>query len=273
MNLPEIEKQIALQRMFPDAGDVAVELRADPAAQFWLLKRAIFSAALAGAKSLSFNVGERGPYRIGGSPAPASEKTLPLTVVLDPKAILIMLGGTAYPPVSAIDGGARSKLDEIKKNLPDQRAVRLLVDDAVTAALLADTFAQLLAAGLDDIALLPRGSNVDVGGQTIVGMGMLDKEEIRKVIHTERAKIRKCYETQLLETPSLHGKVSVKFTISAEGPVSQAEIAESTTKHPKLEGCLVTEVKRWRFPKPRGGGIVVVTYPFIFSSGSDAGAP
>ena len=48
--------------------------------------------------------------------------------------------------------------------------------------------------------------------------GSLDKEVIRKVIHEHREQIRACYETAITRREDLKGKVSVKFTISAEGP-------------------------------------------------------
>ena len=32
----------------------------------------------------------------------------------------------------------------------------------------------------------------------------------------------------------------------------------------ELETCVAGRVRTWVFPKPKGGGVVVVTYPFIF---------
>lgn len=96
--------------------------------------------------------------------------------------------------------------------------------------------------------------------------GSLDKEVIRKVIHEHREQIRACYETAITRREDLKGKVSVKFTISAEGPVSAAEIVADTPGDQPLAECVVNAVKTWTFPKPKGGGIVMVTYPFIFAS-------
>jgi hypothetical protein len=33
--------------------------------------------------------------------------------------------------------------------------------------------------------------------------------------------------------------------------------------------CVLARVRRWRFPEPKGGGEVVVTYPWIFSAPGD----
>jgi hypothetical protein len=34
---------------------------------------------------------------------------------------------------------------------------------------------------------------------------------------------------------------------------------------PDVEACLVSRVRQFRFPEPRGGGIVRVNYPFRFA--------
>jgi TonB family protein len=94
--------------------------------------------------------------------------------------------------------------------------------------------------------------------------GSLDKELIRKVIRDHRDQIRFCYESQLQRYPKLAGKVAVKFLITANGTVAVASVSQSTTGAPALDSCVVTKVKTWLFPKPKGGGVVTVNYPFNF---------
>lgn len=100
-------------------------------------------------------------------------------------------------------------------------------------------------------------------GSTVV-MGSLDKEIIQRVIHRNLAQVKYCYEKSLLRNPVLAGKVTVKMVIGASGEVSSAIVQESTMKDPEVEGCIAERVRTWRFPGPKGGGIVVVVYPFIF---------
>jgi TonB family protein len=95
-------------------------------------------------------------------------------------------------------------------------------------------------------------------------MGSLDKEIIRRVIKENLSQIRYCYERELAKSPGLYGKVQVKFIIAATGLVSNSQVDESTMKNANVEQCIVQKVRGWRFPKPKGGGIVIVTYPFIF---------
>ena len=95
-------------------------------------------------------------------------------------------------------------------------------------------------------------------------MGSLDKELIRQVIHRNRNQIRFCYESLLQRFPKLGGKVAVKFVISGNGNVIQSTVAQSTSGNAQLDKCVAGRVHTWNFPKPKGGGIVIVTYPFIF---------
>ncbi len=116
------------------------------------------------------------------------------------------------------------------------------------------------------VGVLGGKKDVDIGitSSDPTVMGSLDKELIRKVIHANRGQIRYCYESQLNRFPKLEGKVSVKFVISASGSVATSQVAGSTAGNAELETCVAGRVKTWMFPKPKGGGVVVVTYPFIF---------
>ncbi|RKH57431.1 adventurous gliding motility protein GltG [Corallococcus aberystwythensis] len=100
-------------------------------------------------------------------------------------------------------------------------------------------------------------------------MGSLDKELIRQVIQRNRGQIRYCYESLLNRFPKLGGKVSVKFVISATGAVATSNVAQSTAGNSDLETCVAGRVRTWKFPEPKGGGSVIVTYPFIFKQAGD----
>lgn len=94
----------------------------------------------------------------------------------------------------------------------------------------------------------------------------LTKDEVGRVIHAHMAEIRYCYESSLLRVPDLEGKLEVDFTINAGGTVKQADVKSSTLNEPGLEDCVLRKLVRWRFPKPKGGVEVAVSYPFIFKS-------
>src|SRR5713226_4698159 len=97
--------------------------------------------------------------------------------------------------------------------------------------------------------------------------GSIDPELIRKVVHEHRAQIRTCYETQLNAKPDLAGKLVSAWTIDQSGAVTEAHTQESTMRDHTVEQCVASRIKTWRFPIPKGGGEVFVTYPFLFTPG------
>jgi hypothetical protein len=100
-------------------------------------------------------------------------------------------------------------------------------------------------------------------GKPIV-LGSLDKEIIRRVVRENQAQIKYCYEKELTTTPGLFGKITMKWVITGTGTVSQAKVEQSDMKSKAVEDCIARKIQTWRFPKPKGGGIVIVTYPFVF---------
>jgi TonB family protein len=121
------------------------------------------------------------------------------------------------------------------------------------------------------IDLSGRGKTVTkiVPGKTTV-IGGLDKDVIAKIIRSHQNEIKYCYETELNKNPSLAGKVAVAFTIDPAGGVSEANVTETTLNNPAAENCMLSRIRRWKFPEPKGGGVVAVTYPWLFSpAGND----
>jgi TonB family protein len=75
--------------------------------------------------------------------------------------------------------------------------------------------------------------------------------------------VRFCYEQVLATKPDLGGRVSIQFVISPTGAVQGSKVADSTLGNGTVEGCIAKAVQRWTFPSPEGGGVVIVTYPFV----------
>jgi hypothetical protein len=101
--------------------------------------------------------------------------------------------------------------------------------------------------------------------------GSLDKEIIRRIIRRHINEVKYCYEQELVKRPDLGGRVNVQFTISATGQVVASVLQSTTMGNVRVESCIVQAVRRWVFPKPLGGGIVIVTYPFVLTPAGGAG--
>lgn len=104
-----------------------------------------------------------------------------------------------------------------------------------------------------------------VPGRAVVH-GSLDKEIIRRIVRQHRRELKQCYEEHLRTFPDYAGKVVVKFVITADGDVIKPAVVERTTEGQAFEQCVLNKIQRWRFPQPKGGGIVIVKYPFHFST-------
>ncbi|MGE4232984.1 MAG: AgmX/PglI C-terminal domain-containing protein [Bacteriovoracia bacterium] len=100
--------------------------------------------------------------------------------------------------------------------------------------------------------------------------GGLDPDVIESVIKRRLDRIRLCYERELNFHPKLSGKVSINFQIGPQGQVLSAKLAEDTMKSSNVNSCILGEVKSWTFPKPEGGTVVNVDYPFVFESSAHA---
>lgn len=105
-----------------------------------------------------------------------------------------------------------------------------------------------------------------IGGDPII-LGALDKSLIDAVIKRNMNQIRYCYQRELTKNPNLGGKIIVKFVIAKDGSVSKASTKSSTMGNKTVEGCINSRFMRFTFPEPKGGGIVIVSYPFIFQPG------
>ena len=101
--------------------------------------------------------------------------------------------------------------------------------------------------------------------QTAATSGSLDKSIIRRVIKDHINEVMVCYEAELAVHPGIRGRVMVQFTIGASGDVLASVLQNSTLHSPAVESCTVQAVRTWKFPKPVGGGIVIVSYPFVLT--------
>jgi TonB family protein len=110
------------------------------------------------------------------------------------------------------------------------------------------------------------GGSPGVGSGDPIVLGALDKSIIDRVVKQHLAEIRYCYQKELNKNPKLSGKVVIKFTIAADGTVSSAGVKSSSLNNSVVESCISGRFMRFRFPKPKGGGIVMVSYPFVFKA-------
>ncbi len=93
-----------------------------------------------------------------------------------------------------------------------------------------------------------------------------DRGDISKNVRARSASIRACYETQLLAHPDLAGKVTLQWTVGADGHVSGDKTVEDTMGNPVVSDCVLRVLRRIQFAVPEAG-VCVVRWPVVFHPG------
>ena len=106
----------------------------------------------------------------------------------------------------------------------------------------------------------PTGPDVKIGISSTTGD--LDANIIRRYIRRKLPAIRHCYERELITDQDLAGTVVTQFQISPMGVVQGASAGGMGQRD--VESCVADAVRAIQFPRPKGGGMVNVRYPFIF---------
>ncbi len=108
-------------------------------------------------------------------------------------------------------------------------------------------------------------SAIQLARKEVEVRGALDPAVIRQIIEERLSEIRYCYETALLKHNGLEGKIAASWTIQSDGSVGQLASDSDQIRQDVLHPCIRQQISRWKFPSPKGGGVVHVKYPFVFN--------
>ncbi len=113
---------------------------------------------------------------------------------------------------------------------------------------------------------LAKGPEVKVTGSVEFGAPAstadgTDATAVRSVVQENQGQLQFCYEQQLKVDPKLGGRVEVEWVVRG-GRVTSAMVFANTTGNKEFAECMVTRIRRWRFPEGVEGEIL---YPFIFT--------
>lgn len=103
--------------------------------------------------------------------------------------------------------------------------------------------------------------------------GNLDREYVREAIKRDLIPLaHDCYGSVLEVDPEFGGRLVLEFDIMGDeevgGIVDDAKPGEGTDMmHPEFLECMSESMMTVMFPPPEGGGVVHVTYPFLFEPG------
>jgi len=119
--------------------------------------------------------------------------------------------------------------------------------------------------GLGDKLATSKNPSIALARREVVVRGALDPAVIRQIIEERLPEIRYCYETALLKNSDLAGKISASWTIQATGDVANIQSVSEEIQKNVLHPCVKEQISKWKFPNPKGGGLVHVKYPFLFN--------
>jgi hypothetical protein len=108
--------------------------------------------------------------------------------------------------------------------------------------------------------------SVVFGNQAMAASGGLSSEQVRRVVMAHTGALRACYESEAQRNPQLRGGVTVAWQIDPTGGVTSASLAGTTLSNPRVEGCVIRQVKAWHFPTS-DAPTTVAGYPFRFGVG------
>lgn len=149
---------------------------------------------------------------------------------------------------------------ELLRRSYDGQSLRLL-SDGEQAWLVLDR--ELWRIGPDTHAPVPAFmSSATVGPRALA----LDRDIVRRIVRAHINEVRSCYNQGLREQPELRGIVEIVFVIGGDGTVRKTvDTSGDRFADHQVRDCIATAIRRWKFPKPKGGEQVTVKHPFELS--------
>ena len=120
--------------------------------------------------------------------------------------------------------------------------------------------------GLGDIAMKERKVTPVAIASTASVSGRLDRKTVQKIIRRNLSGIKWCYQDALQRNPKLRGKVTLSFAILPNGKLKNPKASNPSINDNTLLSCITKKMKRWKFPAPKDGGVVKVSYPLILKT-------
>ena len=106
---------------------------------------------------------------------------------------------------------------------------------------------------------VPEGTTASVD---LAVLGALDQAQVQNVLSRGTASLHRCYQEALEKTPDLAGAWTGEILVQPSGAVGRVRTVDTTLADPAVSDCLVTRLKRARFPGGRGTATITWTLRF-----------
>lgn len=170
------------------------------------------------------------------------------------------LHGTAWASVPAL-GRSLTRVEPACSR-GDATACELARELKERVATLRDQEARADAAFTQTLPKAPSKAECEGGAA-----GGLARGDVQTVIRRHTVDVRACYEEWMWRGKDAAIDVTVTWQIGPEGQVTSATITRDTLPASGVARCVHRAVLSWRFPPPRCGGRVDVTFPWLLRVG------
>ena len=89
------------------------------------------------------------------------------------------------------------------------------------------------------------------------------RSQIQATIMRYLSQVRACYEEGLKRNQALIGQVTMNFEVNSTGALNFSRVQRSSLNDRPVEDCISAKMLNWKFPQPRGGVNVKVSYPLM----------
>jgi hypothetical protein len=93
-----------------------------------------------------------------------------------------------------------------------------------------------------------------------------EPEDLVKFIKRHMGAIKFCYDRELKSEPTLHGRISIRFTLASTGRLTDITVEKNTLETEAVGSCIVRLMSGWLMTS-RPEEDVTVTFPFVFAPG------
>jgi len=127
-----------------------------------------------------------------------------------------------------------------------------------------------LGGGEETAAVDEDGAAAPSAGRPVIsGKGSIEEDAVGALIEDGRSGLVRCAAREKRKSPESAGEVLLRIVVGGAGRVKSVRLASSDFRGKGLDRCITRQVKRWKFPRPSGGP-VVVTVPLFLAPAADA---
>ncbi len=176
----------------------------------------------------------------------------------------------AISPENAIASGLMRRNASVAEELPVSAAIEVKREESIEKIGSKAPAGKKTGESYDSVESASNGTSkrknsfMNISGAGSAVEEGLSRDEVAGVIRGHMNEVRYCHEASLIRNPKLAGRIILHFVIGKEGTIKTAKEESTTLIDPQLSSCILRRLESWKFPKPRGGVDVSVSFPFLF---------